>query len=78
MDDLYMEEMDRFVYRPPTPFEECVDRADSARGDPRALSAARDYVHEMHDSGRINGSEFVAAIHHIRWLTDCCRREGTA
>ena len=78
MDDFYMDDMeiDPYVYRPATPFQDCVDKADAARGNPKALMACRDYVHDMHNEGCITGSEFLAVIRHIRWLLDCCRKEG--
>ena len=81
MEDTYMditeqEEMDRYVYRAATPFQDCVDKADSARGNPKALIACRNLVHDLNEEGRINDSEFVALIHHIRWLLDCCERRS--
>lgn len=80
MDDFYTDEMeeDRYVYRPPTPFEECMERADAAKGNPKALIKCRNWVHEMHQQKYIDGSEFVAVIRHIRWLLDCCRKEEQA
>lgn len=75
MDDFYMDKMDRYAFRPATPFRDCVDKADAARGNPKALIACRNYVHDMHEEGHITGQEAVAVIHHIRWLLDCCRKD---